>query len=130
MLRISIYILSALSLLACSGEIPHAELSDQSSKTQARLTSTMPADGVLGQLGFTATTSPILDAQSLDSPIALTNIGDHLLVADFGNQRITGYVADTDGNLSDTASLVLLQTDLNQRTFWAWTATYGLRLTS
>ena len=116
MLRLSAYMILALGLVACNN-IHQAELSETTTQKELALYDNMPADGVLGQLGFTGTSSPILDAQSLDSPIALTHIGDHLFVADFGNKRVTGYAVDTEGNPSDTANRILLQDNANQSNF-------------
>ena len=53
--------------MACNN-IHQAEHSETATQKELALYDNMPADGVLGQLGFTGTSSPILDAQSLDSP--------------------------------------------------------------
>ena len=105
MIRIITSILCALAISGCQsplGELQH----NHSTRSQAQMvTDYMPADGVLGQLSFDRSGSPILDAQCLYVPMAITRLGQHLVVADRNNSRVLGYAADPTGVLPDDCLL-------------------------
>ena len=76
MLRRSILLISALMfLLLVATNIEAGTIEYEARQNQQALYDYMPADGVLRQLNFTGTSSPILDAQSLDSPISVAHLG-------------------------------------------------------
>lgn len=81
------------------------------------LTTEMAADGVLGQLDYFSSNSPILDDQSIYAPVAVTKLGDHVLVADAGNNRVLGFRMDETGNLAQRATVVIGQTSMTRDNF-------------
>lgn len=117
MLRTIFSAFGFLLLFGCQTSTTDIAAANTRQQAGLAITDFMPADGVLGQLNFSNRGSPILDAQSIHSPVAVTRLGDHLLIAESSNLRVVGYRAADDGTLPDEASLVIGQENMMTRSF-------------